>query len=45
VSLRENSLVSLVTWKLTRVEAEEAQAKIEELKDEEYNERRVILIN
>lgn len=32
-------------WKLTRLEAEEAQSKIEELKDEEYNERRMILIN
>lgn len=43
--LRVNFSVSIRDTKLTRSEAEEAQAKIEELKDEEYNDRRVILIN
>ena len=45
VLLRENFSVSIEAIELTRSEAEEAQAKIEELKDEEYNERRILLIN
>ena len=33
------------TIKLFTTEAEEAQSKIEELKDQEYNERRSALLN
>ena len=47
--LKANFLVSLHSsyckLNLKFLEAEEAQAKIEELKDEEYNERRTAVLN
>ena len=43
---KENYSVSCIfTFLLFPTEAEEAQSKIEELKDQEYNERRSALLN